>query len=173
MNILRNLTMVAAAAALSACATDALHASPHPAIVRTATTAVLPFANYTTTPGAGERAASITESLLMTHGLAHTVVVNAGASNGLPLERLPNIPAALARAGRMGARYAMEGSVEEWRYTIGLDGEPAVAVTLNLVDVRTGQILWTATGSRSGNPRESVGVLAEDTVNAMLNRLLP
>lgn len=165
--------MVAAAAALSACATDALHASPHPRIVGTAITAVLPFSNYTTTPGAGERVASITTSLLITHGLTHTVVVDPGTSNGLPLERLPNIPVALARASRVGARYAIEGSVEEWRYTIGLDGEPAVAVTLNLVDVRTGQTLWTATGSRSGNPRESVGVLAEDTVNAMLNRLLP
>lgn len=173
MKILRTFTMIMAAASLSACASDALHASPHPAMVRTAAIAVLPFANYTTTPGAGERAAAITASLLMTHGLAHTLVVNAGASNGLPLERLPDTAAALARARRLGARYAMEGSVEEWRYTIGLDGEPAVAVTLNLVDMRTGQVLWTATGSRSGNPRESVGVLAENTVNAMLNRLLP
>lgn len=173
MNILRTLTCITALATLSACATDVLHASPHPQVNQAATTAVLPFANYTTTPGAGERAASITASLLMTHGLSHTITIHSGSDNGLPLERLPHLRAALTSASRDGARYAIEGSVEEWRYTIGLDGEPAVAVTLNLINVGTGQTIWTATGSRSGNPRESVGVLAEKTINAMLNRLLP
>ncbi|HUW97528.1 MAG TPA: hypothetical protein VMV40_01625 [Acidiferrobacter sp.] len=126
-----------------------------------------------TTPGAGERAASMTASLLHAQGMTDTVTINAPAQTGLPLAASPNPDAILAKAQSMGARYLVEGAVQEWRYTIGLDGQPAVAVTLNVISVRTGQIIWTATGSRSGSPRESVGVLAQDTINAMVGRLTP
>jgi TolB-like protein len=169
---LKLVTVGVGAMALSACATDVLHASRPPAITDTAALAVLPFANYTTTPGAGERASSITASLLIAHHMTDVMTVRPLKGDGLPLGQLPHNRTNLKQAARKGAHYALDGSVEEWRYTIGLDGEPAVAVTLNLVDVQTGKTVWSATASRSGNPRESVGVLAEETINAMLSRLL-
>ncbi|WP_298138260.1 hypothetical protein [Acidiferrobacter sp.] len=157
---------------LSGCASTALHASAPPHLAPGAAISVAPFANYTTTPGAGARAASMTASLLTTHGLGAVTTLAAERHNRLPLGLAPNPAALLRQARAMGARYMVDGAVQEWRYTIGLDGQPAVAVTMNLVSVRTGQILWSATGSRSGTPRESVGVLAENTLNAMVQRLL-
>lgn len=157
---------------LSGCASTALHASAPVRVAPGAAIAVAPFANYTTTPGAGSRAASMAASLLLSHGLAAVSAMTVHHHNRLPLGLQPN-PATLQHEARaMGARYVVEGAVQEWRYTIGLDGQPAVAVTMDLVDVQSGRVLWTATASRSGVPRESVGVLAEDTLNAMIHRLL-
>lgn len=172
MNVLKRVPYITLAIALSGCASGTLHASPAPRFVRKAVIAVAPFANYTTTPGAGARAASMATSLLQAHGLktAHAMVMN--QKDRLPLGRAPRPAALLTRARALGARYVIEGAVQEWRYTIGLDGQPAVAVTMDLVSAQSGRVLWTATGSRGGSPRESVGVLAEDTLNAMVRRLL-
>ena len=173
MNFLYRTSLILALAALSACATETLHSSARPALSAKARWAVAPFANYTTTPGAGRRAASMATSLLLAHGFKNTVAITARTQSGLPLESIPNPKRLLVKAQDHGARYLLQGAVQEWRYTIGLDGQPAVAVTLNVVSVRTGRTLWTATGSRSGSPRESVGVLAERTLNAMVTRLVP
>ena len=172
MNTLKRISCVTMAISLAGCASTALHASPAPRFARGAMITVAPFDNYTTTPGAGARAASMTTSLLLAHGLktAHAMALHQKAR--LPLGHTPRPAALLAKARALGARYIVEGAVQEWRYTIGLDGQPAVAMTVDLVSVKTGRVLWTATGSRSGSPRESVGVLAEDTLNAIVRRLL-
>lgn len=173
MKLLQTASLLLVLGALPGCAATALHSGGNPRLAAGGRWVVAPFANYTTTPGAGRRAASMTASLLLTHGVKQAVMLTPHHQNGLPLESIPHAKAILAKANRQNARYIVEGAVQEWRYTIGLDGQPAVAVTLNVVSARTGQILWTATGSRSGSPRESVGVLAEDTLNAMLGRLSP
>ncbi|MHB8254660.1 MAG: penicillin-binding protein activator LpoB [Acidiferrobacter sp.] len=173
MNALGRISLISLFSLLSACATTAIHSSRRPPYAPGAHWAIAPFANYTTTPGAGERAASITASLLLAHGLTNAVAMTAHTQSGLPLESPPSTKILLTKARALGARYVVLGAVQEWRYTIGLDGQPAIAVTINVASARTGHIIWSATASRSGTPRESVGVLAEDTLNAMVNRLLP
>ncbi|MHB1512327.1 MAG: penicillin-binding protein activator LpoB [Acidiferrobacter sp.] len=172
MNALKWISCITMATTLSGCASTALHASPAPRFAHGAIIAVAPFANYTTTPGAGSRGASMTTSLLLAHGLKSAHAMTMHQKDRLPLGRAPRPAAWLAEARAMGARYVVEGAVQEWRYTIGLDGQPAVAVTVDLISAKSGRVLWTATGSRSGSPRESVGVLAEDTLNAIVRRLL-
>ncbi len=171
MKALRTMTVVLALAALGGCASEALEADPAPVLAAHARWLVAPFANYTTTPGAGSRAASLTAALLSVHLHGALVIARPRAHAGLPLATAPDPKAWQAAARARGARYIVEGAVQEWRYTIGLDGEPAVAITVSVVSARTGRVLWTAAGSRSGSPRESVGVLAQDTLNAMLHRL--
>ena len=172
MTLIKRVFGITIGILLSGCANTALHASRAPRLAHGAAIAVAPFANYTTTPGAGARAASMATSLLVTHGLAGVSAMVAHHHNRLPLGLEPNPATLLRKARAMGARYVVEGAVQEWRYTIGLDGQPAVAVTMDVVDVQSGRVMWTATASRSGGPRESVGVLAEDTLNAMIQRLL-
>ena len=37
---------------------------------------------------------------------------------------------------------SLGGAVDEWRYKVGVDGEPAAGVTLQIIDVASGDILW-------------------------------
>ncbi|MEI8642045.1 hypothetical protein P4S68_16985 [Pseudoalteromonas sp. Hal099] len=41
--------------------------------------------------------------------------------------------------------YVLSGSIEEWRYKAGLDGEPVVALTLSLTAKGQTTPLWTGT----------------------------
>ena len=171
MTLIKRVFGITLGILLSGCASTALHASRAIRLAPGAAIAVASFANYTTTPGAGSRAASMTASLLLVHGLKGVTILTVDHHNRLPLGLQPNPATLLRKARAMGARYVVEGAVQEWRYTIGLDGQPAVAITMDLVGVRSGRVIWTATASRSGVPRQSVGVLAENTLNAMIESL--
>ena len=54
--------------------------------------------------------------------------------------------------------YVLQGAVQEWQYKYGLDGEPAVGVTLQLSDLN-GQVLWRGSIAKSGWGRESLSQL--------------
>ena len=75
---------------------------------------------------------------------------------------------ALAWARQAGARYALTGSVDEWRYKVGVDGEAAVGVVLSIVDVESGRAVWSGSGAQSGWSREALSGVAQ----RLLRRLL-
>ena len=132
--------------------------------------ALLPVVNNTETPQAGLSAESIVEHHLMARGLA----------------RLQRYPATLTRdslfepterkltedglkwAREQGMRYAVSGSVEEWRYKVGLDGEPVAAITLRVIDVSSGRVVWSASGARSGWSRDGLSAVAHRLVGQLL-----
>ncbi|EQD28248.1 lipoprotein, partial [mine drainage metagenome] len=76
--------------------------------------------------------------------------------------------AAMDWASQNRIQYALTGSVQEWRYKTGVDGEPAVSVTFNLVDMTTGKTVWSATGSRTGWSRSSVGSVGQTLIDQLL-----
>jgi hypothetical protein len=78
----------------------------------------------------------------------------------------------LAWARSENIRYALAGSVDEWRYKVGIDGEPAAGVTLQLIDVQSGQVLWAAAGGSTGWSRESLSGVAQKLVAKLLRPLL-
>src|SRR6218665_2517870 len=93
--------------------------------------ALLPVVNNTETPQAGLSAESIVEHHLMTRGLTRLQRYPAALTRDSlfePTERKLSEDA-LKWAREQGVRYAVTGSVEEWRYKVGLDGEPVAAVT--------------------------------------------
>ncbi|MDX1525880.1 MAG: hypothetical protein R3273_06535 [Pseudidiomarina maritima] len=51
--------------------------------------------------------------------------------------------------------YVVQGAVHEWQYKYGLDGEPAVGVTLMILNHQAEE-LWRGSVSRSGWGRESI-----------------
>ncbi|WP_342050286.1 MULTISPECIES: penicillin-binding protein activator LpoB [unclassified Cupriavidus] len=141
-----------------------------PAIARGDTVAMLPIVNYTETPQAGLRAEAITESLLKTNGIASVKRYPASLNPETlfePAER-ESVGKALEWARGERARYALTGAVQEWRYKVGVDGEPAVGISLQLIDVSSGDVVWSATGSDSGWSRESLS----GTAQKLLRRLL-
>jgi hypothetical protein len=64
-------------------------------------------------------------------------------------------------------RYAVTGTVDEWRYKVGVDGEPAVGFTLQVLDVPTGRVLWSAAGGRTGWSREALSAVAHQLLTRL------
>ena len=62
----------------------------------------------------------------------------------------------------------MAGAVDEWRYKVGIDGEPAVGVALNVIDVGSGEILWSGAGGKTGWSRESLSGVAQRLMRQLL-----
>lgn len=158
------------ALALTACAT--LDAGRAPALEKKAGWVLLPAVNNTETPQAGARLEAITASLLRTQGVELQQYPAAASEDLLsPTDRRAQ-EAALGWARSQKARYAVLGSVQEWRYKTGLDGEPAAAVTLSIMDLGTGQIIWTGSGARTGWSREAVAAVAQELLADLVDEAL-
>ncbi|MEQ6433633.1 penicillin-binding protein activator LpoB [Comamonas sp. w2-DMI] len=165
---IRVLTGAALIGLLSACST--LDQGTAPALEKNASWAVLPFENHTETPMAGSRAESIATTLLHTRGI-HSVKRYTGDAqqetlfDGRDTKRRED---ALAWARSEGVRYALLGSVDEWRYKVGVDGEPAVGVALEIVDVEKGSTVWSGAGGQSGWSREALSAVGQKLIRKLL-----
>lgn len=143
--------------------------------------ALLPIMNHAETPQAGERAQAILATLLRVRGVADAREYAAaqkseGETEGLPeldaeLDERRRFDEALNWAKGQGMVYGITGSVEEWRYKSGADGEPAVGLSLQVIDIATGRVLWSATGARTGWGRESVSGTAQKLLKDLLRDL--
>jgi TolB-like protein len=135
--------------------------------------AVLPIVNHTETPQAGLRCESITESVLRTLGVRDIERYPAEMNADLLLDPTDRKLAeqALAWAKGRNARYVVTGSVEEWRYKVGVDGEPVVGVALAVTDLRTGAVIYSASGGKSGWSREALTSVAQKLVKELLSEL--
>ncbi len=149
--------------------------SQAPRVDRGAKWVMLPFGNHTETPQAGLRAEAITETVLRSLGVGDLRQYPAAPSPETLVE--PTDPrameAALTWAKGQQARYAVTGSVDEWRYKVGVDGEPAVGVSLRLIDLQANQVVWSAGGGRTGWSREAVSAVAQKLIKALLTQALP
>ncbi|AXW61476.1 penicillin-binding protein activator LpoB [Ralstonia solanacearum] len=159
------------ALALSACAV--VDSGRPPAGKASDAWVVLPIANYTETPQAGLRAESIAMSLLKARGFTNLKQYPASLNSDSlfdPAEREATARA-LEWARGEKARYALTGAVSEWRYKVGVDGEPAVGITLQVIDVPSGNVIWSATGSRTGWSRDAVSAVAQKLLRELLSPL--
>jgi TolB-like protein len=157
---------------LSACTSFQVDHTPPVSMGAGQRVAVLPFANFTETPQADDRAQSIATNLLRSHGFKH-VVMQQRPNTKLGL--IPGIKAAASRqqllhwARQLDAKYALYGSVTEWSYKVGLDGEPVVGINLELLDVGTDRVIWSAVGSKSGGSRTALSDTAIVLIDSMLS----
>jgi len=77
---------------------------------------------------------------------------------------------ALAWARQQGFSCAIGGAVNEWRYKPG-SNEPVVGATLKVVQVQTGHILWSASGSRSRWAAGTVTGTARTLLDQLVSRI--
>lgn len=159
-----------ALAMLSGCAVTDVHQQQ--SLSSSARWAQLPIANYAESPQAGERAAAILATLLHQRGIAQITPAPAGDSGGLPeFDQNAKLDEALNWARGQGYQYGVTGSVEEWQYKTGLDGEPAVGISLRVVDVNTGQTLWSASGAKAGWGYSTVSGTAQKLMGDLVSDL--
>ena len=158
---------------LAGCASMRIETSSPPKIDPAARIALLTLENNTSTPYAGQRARRQLAALLIAHGMQNIIVQPATEQTQLPVGNTgDHLAADLAWARSQGATYALTGSVDEWRYKIGLDGQPAVGFTLRLLDVNSGRTVWSGAAAASGGSREGLAVLSQQVLNRLLGRLL-
>ena len=133
--------------------------------------ALLPMVNHTETPQAGLRAEAITENLLRSLGVNQLERYPSALNpEGLfdPAERKAQDQAVTWAKGQK-ARFAVSGSVEEWRYKVGVDGEAAVGLSLMIVDLETGAVVYSAAGGKSGWSREALSAVAQKLARELLS----
>lgn len=157
---------------LGACTTVDIGAPP--AVARGAAWALLPVLNHTETPQAGLRAEAIIDGVLRANGVRDLKRYPANLNNESlfePLDR-KQFDAALAWAKGAGAKYAVTGAVDEWRYKVGIDGEPAVGVALQVIDVTSGEVLWSGAGGKTGWSREALSGVAQRLIRQLLEPVI-
>jgi hypothetical protein len=132
--------------------------------------AILPIANYSESPFAGEKIENILESILRIDGINNL-------SKYPKLEKPGEIPIldnqlrfqrGLEWAKENKYKYSIHGSIEEWRYKSGVERKPAVGITLHIQDIETGKIYWTGTAAATGSGRDSVSGVAKRLLTKML-----
>lgn len=164
---------VMAMLALGACSST--HVSQAPSWPELNKLALVPLSNYTETPGAALGAQSIAQSVLHQKGFTHIATYPFSDTAGTYL--LNNTDQqrseALEWARNTGAQYALTGAVQEWRYKVGIDGEPVVGLSFDVIDLGTGGVVWSATGSRSGWSRSSLAGIGHDLISQLLAPLHP
>ena len=139
-------------------------------IERNAKWAMLPVLNHTEVPQAGLRAEAITEALLRAQGVNDLMRYPPALNPDTlfePAERKV-MSEADKWARSQGARYAIYGAVDEWRYKVGIDGEPAVGVALHIMDLQTNSVVWSGVGGKSGWSRESLSGVAQKLIKELL-----
>ncbi len=132
---------------------------------------LLPMVNHTETPQAGLRAEAITETLLRSAGVAGLERYPSGLNPDAlfdPAERKAQ-EQAMAWAKTRKAKFAVTGSVEEWRYKVGVDGEPAVGLSLSIIDLDSGAVVYAASGGKSGWSREALSAVAQKLARELLS----
>lgn len=115
--------------------------------------AVLPFDNQTP----AIRAGAVASELLVAELLAAGGVAVMDPGEAADLLRRENFdPADAARrpsAQRVGrllrVTHVLEGSVVEYRYKPGISETPVVGLTARVIDVATGEAVWTASETRA------------------------
>jgi hypothetical protein len=153
---------------LAACATVERAATP--TLTPNAIWAVAPFANHTETPLAGNRAQSIASQWLAARVSPRLVMPpQAWLDDSLFEKNRPRADSELLQWAKANqARYLLTGSVTEWRYKVGVDGEPAVGFAVAVFDVDSGERLYSAVGGKSGFSRESLAAVAQKLMAELL-----
>jgi len=135
--------------------------------------AMLPIENLSTTPLAGQKAASLVETRLRGRGVVNLQTYHEPqpASLAALLDGGSQAREASQWARSAGFRYAVTGVVSEWHYKSGSDKEPAVGLTLKVTDLPTGQVLWQAAGSRTGWGYSNLSRIGDKVVADLIGRL--
>lgn len=135
--------------------------------------AVLPFVNNTETPYAAERAESIVMALLYARGIQQLEKVGSDAKpEELGLDRGEKRQReALEAVKQRQVRYVLSGVVNEWRYKVGLDGEPVAGFALQVIELPSGRVVWSGAAGKSGWSRDAVSSVAQQVLDRLLGEI--
>jgi len=134
---------------------------------------VLPIVNHTQTPQAGLQAESIAAAMLRTRGIRNISQYPSDLNDETVFEPAERklVDKALGWAKDQQVRYVLTGAVDEWRYKVGVDGDPVVGLVMQVIDMETQKVVWSAVGSKSGWSREALSSVAQNLLKDMFKTL--
>jgi hypothetical protein len=161
----------AAISMLSACNT--MTSTGPVAVESSSPWAIFPIANYSTTPKADNTLATLVETELRSRGVAQLQTFQQQKPMNLVslLDSSPDNAKLIAKARSMGFRYGITGSVHEWHYKSGPDREPAVGVSLKVIDLASSQIVWQGSTSRTGWAYANLSGVADKAIQDLLKQV--
>ena len=173
--LLRCLLVLCSAAVLASCGLLSTGGSSNrtpmvQAITAADKVAMLPVANFTDVPQAGLRVEALLESALRQSGLRQLVVYPPALNPETlfePSERKAQSDAE-KWAKAQGMRYVVTAAVNEWRYKVGVDGEPAVGMMLQVKDLSNDQVVYSSAGGRTGSSREALSAVGLQLTNELV-----
>lgn len=133
---------------------------------------VLPFQNYSQTPRAGEQVEEMLVTLFRIRGVSDIEMhpqQDEDRSGWLEFNDRKRQEKALLQANKQNFSYAVTGSVEEWQYKLGVGSEPVVGLTIRVMEVATGKVVWSASGSRSGWSTGSLSGTAQKLLSDLIS----
>lgn len=171
MTIYKRILLVLLAGALCACTVH--HVQSSRPLPKNARWVILPVVNLAQAPLAGEKVEALLDNALRLRGLENLKHQGTPSpkADDLLLNDNRRYELALAAAREGTAGYGVTGSVQEWRYKTGLDGEPAVGLTLQVVELPSGRVLWTASGAKTGWGYANVSGTAQQLIANLLEGL--
>ena len=134
--------------------------------------AIASFWNYTETPMAGLRAASIVESVLSQKNITlHSLIDGSDdIAEKEGKQKLFTLQKDLAKS--MGANYLITGNVQEWQYKTGIDAEPVVSYTIKVIDLSNNAIVFNGVGAKSAWGHKSIGVVAQEIAKELIPKFI-
>jgi hypothetical protein len=143
---LRYLQYITIGLSLAACTTLNLNISNGMVLPAQTSIAVGPLANHSDVPLANRQVESMVVGILNTRGFKNVIPYPRPQScekllycpdEGMTNSRL------IHWARKHNIAYVLTGAANEWRYKVGLDGEPVAGVSLVLINVASGKTVWT------------------------------
>ena len=173
---IKQVVLLAGLVFLTGCSTTIINKNSRPIVLpNSATLGVVPMENHTQTPQAGEKVAAIAAGVLQVRKARNIPIYH----NKTACEKIlscaatyPSTATIFNWAEKHNLDYVILGSVNEWSYKVGLDGEPEINITLSVVNVASGKTIWTAVGSKTGGSRSGLGDIGHDLIKKMLSSIL-
>lgn len=166
---IRCLALMAVALLVTGCSSFTREAGE--TLPRDAQWGLLPLINYSQAPQAGERSEHILLSVMAEEGLRPRLYPVVTQDEMPQLDDRERFNQALAWAREENLEYVVSGSVDEWQYKSGLDGEPAVGISLQVIEPNSGRVVWSSSGARAGWSRESLAGTAQKVLRELIGDL--
>lgn len=150
MKRLIGLSVVLCLVILAGCAQQCTYRQDELIVSKKGVLAVIPFENLAGYPSAGLIAAELFQAELyaQTHGRVKTILAETVAGKLAPLEGKALSPKEVGDL--LGAELLVVGRVTEYGYKHGLGEDPAVGVSVRLIEARSGRVLWSGARSQTG-----------------------
>ncbi len=134
---------------------------------------ILPFQNYSQTPRAGEQVEEILSTLLRIRGIPNIEMyqLDDNKNDWAEFNDRKRQENAMSLAIKENVSYAVTGSVDEWQYKLGVGSEPVVGLTIRIIELSSGKIIWSASGARSGWSTESLSGTAQKLIKNLISDL--
>jgi polysaccharide biosynthesis protein PelC len=132
---------------------------------------VLPFQNYSQTPRAGEQVEEMVATLFRIRGIPNIEmyqVQDEDKGGWLDFNDRKRQEKALLLAIKHSASYAVTGSVDEWQYKLGVGSEPVVGLTIRVIEIPSGAVVWSASGAQSGWSTGSLSGTAQQLLRELI-----